>query len=407
VSLFSDIESVYTMPLTYVPPELGDGTPLILNLRGGERLEGQAVSVASLAQFRLNFNRSHGNVLHRLESILLEEPVIIAGGSVLRALTAGDDRRRFWVGMSDVDLFLHTCDTSEATRIAKRIFFALAVGNEHWVIVRSRGVITMHNWVGEDLNLQMDLKIQIVLRLYDSPAEILMGFDCDSCCCAYDGREVWVTPRCAHALQTGINVLNPIHAWPNRPSYELRLAKYAHRGFPVAVPGLDKKRIDHDLIRGHCLADLKGLARLLKISFAMEKGVSVVRPLPLDHSDLRYYAENEMDAAKFLITGLGFYDDDIDNVIIPRVYCSGGDPSRLCWMCPTLSDFPPANEIKAEAWSFIENAAGTDASVEDVPDSLETAWDTSKRSREYINAQGLDKFELDNQYYDHAYEKDG
>jgi len=30
--------------------------------------------------------------------------------------------------------------------------------------------------------------VQIVLRLYHSPAEILAGFDIDAPCCAYDGK---------------------------------------------------------------------------------------------------------------------------------------------------------------------------------------------------------------------------
>jgi hypothetical protein len=86
--------------------------------------------------------------------------------------------------------------------------------------------------------------IQVVLRLYDSPVEVLFGFDCDCCCCAYNGREVLLTPRCYLALQRFVNILNPINAWPNRPSYELRLAKYATRGFAVGVPGLDRTLVD-------------------------------------------------------------------------------------------------------------------------------------------------------------------
>ena len=30
--------------------------------------------------------------------------------------------------------------------------------------------------------------VQIILRLYESPAEILAGFDVDSACAAYDGK---------------------------------------------------------------------------------------------------------------------------------------------------------------------------------------------------------------------------
>ena len=42
--------------------------------------------------------------------------------------------------------------------------------------------------------------IQIILRLYSSPAEILMGFDVDSCAIGYDGKQVYMMPRCHQAL---------------------------------------------------------------------------------------------------------------------------------------------------------------------------------------------------------------
>jgi len=93
----------------------------------------------------------------------------------------------------------------------------------------------MHSWTVDKRGWAcVDQKPQIGLRLNDSPTEVLVGFDCNCCCCAYDGREVWVTPRCLLALRSGINILNPLHAWPNRVFYELQLAKYAHRGFAIA-----------------------------------------------------------------------------------------------------------------------------------------------------------------------------
>lgn len=85
-----------------------------------------------------------------------------------------------------------------------------------------------------------------------------------------------MTPRCLLALRFGANILNPLHAWPNKASYELRLAKYAHRGFAVAIAGLDKQRVDDDRIRKTKLVDFKGMARLLKIWHAVEKDVESV-----------------------------------------------------------------------------------------------------------------------------------
>ena len=110
-----------------------------------------------------------------------------------------------------------------------------------------------------------NLTVQVVLRLYDSPAEVLLGFDVDCACVGFDGKEIWALPRSVRALKHGMNILNPLHAWPNRATYEYRLTKYASRGFGVAVPGLEETRIDWRAVNGASLGDLKGLARLAKM----------------------------------------------------------------------------------------------------------------------------------------------
>jgi len=78
--------------------------------------------------------------------------------------------------------------------------------------------------------------IQIVLRLYSSPAEILMGFDIDSCCVGFDGETVWALPRCRRAILKGYNLVDLTR---RSLTYEIRLLKYSKRGFAVAVPGLE------------------------------------------------------------------------------------------------------------------------------------------------------------------------
>jgi hypothetical protein len=46
------------------------------------------------------------------------------------------------------------------------------------------------------------------------------------------------------------------------PSYEMRLAKYAHRGYSVLVPSLDMTRVDPQIYEKR-FDQLQGLARLL------------------------------------------------------------------------------------------------------------------------------------------------
>ena len=83
--------------------------------------------------------------------------------------------------------------------------------------------------------------VQIVLRLYSSPAEVLAGFDVDAPCCAYDGNRVWANPR---AIISMMRQSNTIDVTRRSPSYEVRLAKYSLRGFEVYVPELNRGEID-------------------------------------------------------------------------------------------------------------------------------------------------------------------
>eukprot|EP00966_Prymnesium_polylepis_P272807 6302591-Prymnesium_polylepis.1 len=56
---------------------------------------------------------------------------------------------------SDVDVFLHAVDAAAATSTAKKIYRALAVDGEKWVVMRGRGVINliMFDWAERIANI--------------------------------------------------------------------------------------------------------------------------------------------------------------------------------------------------------------------------------------------------------------
>jgi len=193
---------------------------------------------------------------------------------------------------------------------------------------------------------------------------------------------VW-TPRCVRALQTGINILNPLHAYPNEPSYEFRLAKYDQRGFAVAMPGWDETRIDYARICQTPLSNLKGLVRLVKIS-------------------------SKNDDCEIQLLRKSFYDNESDGIILPSTIGEGWRFGRSLsiWRGYDRSNdtFPLVDQTwKAQTWAEIEDAIDTIAAVQAVPNRLSEAWDTKKRSREYINAESMDRLDWDSQYYDAAY----
>jgi hypothetical protein len=49
--------------------------------------------------------------------------------------------------------------------------------------------------------------IQVVLRLYHDPAEVLLGFDIDSCCVGYNGTHVYCLPRWQRAITMVTTIL--------------------------------------------------------------------------------------------------------------------------------------------------------------------------------------------------------
>ena len=321
----------------------------------------------------------------------------------------------------DVDLFIHGVDPHGANSIARLVYDALAIDTERWGVMRSAGVINFHQQV-DNCIVQ---KVQIVLRIYDSPTEVLFGFDVDCCCCAFDGKDVWLTKRCISALRTGMNVVNPIHATPSRATYELRLAKYAKRGYSVLVPGLDQGRVDFIRILPAELSSLKGLARLLKVNQEIASSAQTLLPtndrlFPTSYASsiteahlvpaLQKESLSCREPAELITSGHGWYDELGADVIVPPVMYTWRDNRRvangrgLCGVlwCDYQCDFPlSSEEIRNEAWDeilYFENAPGT------LPRYLSDAWNTSKRSREYLNAE-MDTFNLNSFYYSEAYKQ--
>eukprot|EP00697_Spironema_sp_BW2_P015776 gnl/Spiro4/6750_TR3486_c0_g1_i1.p1 gnl/Spiro4/6750_TR3486_c0_g1~~gnl/Spiro4/6750_TR3486_c0_g1_i1.p1 ORF type:complete len:1979 (+),score=693.93 gnl/Spiro4/6750_TR3486_c0_g1_i1:115-5937(+) len=192
--------------------------------------------------------------------------IFMAGGSVLAALMpipppyneSDQTRRKYYHEVSyrssDVDLFIYGLDEEAANKKLMEVYFAIceAIPFKPAIAFRSEHAVTI---VSEFPYRH----IQIILRLYKSPAEILMGFDVDSCSVGYDGTNVWMTPRCHCAL---VSQCNTIDISRRSPSYEVRLSKYSMRGFEVAVPNLDRNRIDPQVFERR-FDKIRGLAKLL------------------------------------------------------------------------------------------------------------------------------------------------
>lgn len=179
-------------------------------------------------------------------------------------------------GASDLDLFIYGLSPSEATEKLKSIRASISralsdkktnpycsqdrydlkfmVNAIDVLTVRTKHAVTM-------VSSAVHPHAQVILRVYTCPAEVLMGFDIDSCCVGFDGQNVYGLPRAIRALTRRENVIDP-----NRQSrsYECRLAKYAKRGFAVSIPSFRRNNVDFSLY-SKPLSELQGLAVLLRL----------------------------------------------------------------------------------------------------------------------------------------------
>ena len=225
------------------------------------RPHGSPAVVGSLKEFQKNFNIFSESSLADLDW----DNVVAAGSSVVNCIIPVPDEfnttkrklREYYhekfCPASDVDLFLYGLTHDEAIEKIKEIERAIrdAILTEV-TVVRTKYAITI-------ASQYPTRHIQVVLRVYKSVGEILTGFDIDAAGGAYDGKQVYVTPR---ALGSYITQINPIDLTRRSPSYENRLSKYSHRNFEVYWPDLDRSRVDPTIFERSFQRTL-GLARLL------------------------------------------------------------------------------------------------------------------------------------------------
>ncbi|KAK8049555.1 hypothetical protein PG994_011285 [Apiospora phragmitis] len=152
---------------------------------------------------------------------------------------------------SDVGHFLYGLDEKQAVEKIKQIETQIrdAILAET-TVVRTKNAVTICS--------QYPTR-HIVLRVYKSVSEILTGFDIDCSGAAFDGQQVYCTPR---ALAAYITQINPVDLSRRSPSYENRLSKYSHRNFEVYWPELDRSRLDPTIFERSFSRTLD-LARLL------------------------------------------------------------------------------------------------------------------------------------------------
>lgn len=182
--------------------------------------------------------------------------IALAGGAVFGTL--------FKTEFIDYDIFFHNCNPE----IAKYIIdsFITRASNHVQSVTKNENVVTVqlngipYFFEGANIYMYKNIIVQFILRIYNSPSEIIHGFDTDFSCCLYDfyTNSVYVTERFMYAITNGFNTVNLEKL---SPSYEYRLLKGFKRGIGIKIPML--KHMLKNLEIGN-LQKERGLATILK-----------------------------------------------------------------------------------------------------------------------------------------------
>ncbi|SPO07204.1 uncharacterized protein DNG_09898 [Cephalotrichum gorgonifer] len=251
-----------------VDREKGDGEKYLMPLRDQEREDEGSLAIApSLEEYKKNVDAFTHGVLSGIDW----SNVVAAGSSALLPLlskrkdvsldldpSVDDPREAYYevtANTSDIDLFIYGLDSEEAA--IKRILELEAVVRKNQRLAPGTGLTLRSEHAITIISPKYPHRhIQIILRLYKSISEILTGFDVDSSCVAFDGTQVYTTPRGVTAITTRTNNIDLTR---RSPSYENRLYKYRHHNFEGYWDGLERSRISDDYFNHESL----GLARLL------------------------------------------------------------------------------------------------------------------------------------------------
>lgn len=190
-----------------------------------------------------------------LNTVVCLGNVCVAGGAVLQMFQGSCDTCYSSTPPGDIDVFVWGLTETEANAKVKQIMRTLKVlscsftGNAYTCI------------------LEKDIVLQVICRLYSSPSEIIHGFDIQACKVLMLYDHVHKCNR-VYGTQTFIESLKYRAVWVDTErqssTYAVRLVKYFCKGFDVIVPGLQRRRIDCEIMSA-AMKDLKGLALLMRL----------------------------------------------------------------------------------------------------------------------------------------------
>ncbi|KAG8831070.1 hypothetical protein FRC17_003735 [Serendipita sp. 399] len=197
---------------------------------------------SNLDRFRRTFDHMTYGQLKGLDWSNL----FVAGGLVLGALLCVDaedavNKPKQWES-SDTDIYIYGLTPIQANAKIHHLYDVfksnLPTSAPVLVVRNSKTISFISNYPTR--------RFQIILKICQSPAEVLLNFDLDICAVGYDGVQLYMLPRAARALETGYNVftmdmVQGHYLGTRRASQEQRaelpprVFKYAGKGYGIRI----------------------------------------------------------------------------------------------------------------------------------------------------------------------------
>ncbi|KAF8217253.1 hypothetical protein K438DRAFT_1954094 [Mycena galopus ATCC 62051] len=209
------------------------------SLPGLELLCDARTSEVTIQPSTKDFKKTFERMSHGLLRNLNWSNILVAGGIALGTLLSvdapnGAEIRQWWDG-SDIDLYIYGLSAGEATQKIHHIYETLRsnVNGRPTLAVRNTKTITFY------VNYPTR-RIQVILKLAESPKDVLLNFDLDICAIGWDGTDLWMLPRAARAIETGCNVftmhlVRGHYLSERRASQPQRVFKYANKGYGIQI----------------------------------------------------------------------------------------------------------------------------------------------------------------------------
>ncbi len=188
-------------------------------------------------------SKAFAQTFHRITRGILDgldwSNVLVAGGIALTTLMHTNPSRDHHKDImdNDLDIYIHGLGPKEANDKVRHIFEVwksnLPADNKQQLVVKnSKTIVFLADYPNR--------RIQIILKLIQSPTQVLLNFDLDPCAIGFNGKDALMLPRCARAIETGYSTFTMDLIWGHhlgdrRATQEIRVFKYANRGFGLRI----------------------------------------------------------------------------------------------------------------------------------------------------------------------------